>query len=70
MFAVPRLISDGGDDIQVPASLAKTYFATLQAPQNEFYAIPGAAHLAPVSKPNEFLAILNAHVRPVAATAQ
>ncbi len=69
-FDVPLFIIDGGDDIQVPASLAKTYFATLQAPQNEFYAIPGAAHLAPVSKPDEFLAIMNAHVRPVAVAAQ
>ena len=69
-FDVPLFIIDGADDIQVPETLAKSYFATLQAPQNEFYAIPGAAHLAPVSKPDDFLAIMNAHVRPVAVAAQ
>jgi pimeloyl-ACP methyl ester carboxylesterase len=69
-FAVPLFIIDGADDIQVPESLAKSYFATLHAPINAFYTIPGAAHLAPVSKPDEFLAILNAKVRPVAVAAQ
>jgi pimeloyl-ACP methyl ester carboxylesterase len=69
-FDVPIFIIDGADDIQVPEKLAKSYFATIQAPINVFYTIPGAAHLAPVSKPKEFLAILNAKVRPVAAAAQ
>lgn len=69
-FAVPLFIIDGAEDIQVPESLAKSYFATLHAPRNEFYTIPGAAHLAPVSKPGEFLAILNDKVRPVAVAAQ
>jgi pimeloyl-ACP methyl ester carboxylesterase len=69
-FDVPIIIIDGADDIQVPMTLAKSYFATLQAPLNEFYTIPGAAHLAPVAKPEEFLAIMNAKVRPVALAAQ
>jgi pimeloyl-ACP methyl ester carboxylesterase len=69
-FDVPIFIIDGADDIQVPMTLAKSYFATIQAPINEFHTIPDAAHLAPVSKPKEFLAIMNAKVRPVALAAQ
>ena len=69
-FAVPLFIIDGAEDIQVPESLAKSYFATLHAPVNQFYTIPGAAHLAPVSKPEAFIALLNEKVRPVAVAAQ
>jgi pimeloyl-ACP methyl ester carboxylesterase len=68
-FDVPMVIADGADDIQVPVSIARAWFSSLECPHEEFIAIKNAAHLAPVSEPEAFLKVLNTDVRPRAIAA-
>jgi pimeloyl-ACP methyl ester carboxylesterase len=68
-FAVPFFVIDGADDIQVPMTLARDWFATIHAPNKEFITIPGAAHLALATHTAEFVTIMNAKVRPIAVAA-
>lgn len=68
-FAVPFFVIDGADDIQVPMTLARDWFATIKAPQKEFITIPNAAHLALATNAPDFVRIMNAKVRPLAMAA-
>jgi len=68
-FAVPFFVIDGADDIQVPMTLARDWFATIHAPQKEFITIPGAAHLALATHTDEFHRIMDEKVRPLAVAA-
>ncbi len=65
-FAVPVFIIEGAQDNITPADLAKPYFDSLDAPHKEFIAIPGAGHSAVLTRPDDFLTILRARVRPLA----
>lgn len=65
-FDAPIVIIDGADDIQVPESLARSWFATLDSPQKDFIALPDAAHMAPVAQSGKFFRALNTKVRPLA----
>ncbi len=69
-FQVPFFVIDGEDDIQVPATVARTWFATITAPHKEFITIPNAAHLALATESEKFLASVNAKVRPLAVAGE
>lgn len=66
-FKVPFFIINGEDDIQVPTTIARDWFATVTAPQKAFITLPDAAHLALATHPAQFLKIMNEQVRPLAA---
>jgi hypothetical protein len=68
-FSVPFFVIDGADDIQVPMTLARDWFATIHAPQKEFIIIPGAAQLALATNTGDFVRIMNARMRPLAVAA-
>ena len=63
-FEVPVFVFQGDRDLQAPASLAREYVAAIEAPVKGFEVIHGAGH-ATAFFPEEMLALLNAHVRPL-----
>lgn len=67
-FEVPIFIFQGDSDLNTPAPLARAYFDEIRAPQKEFVLLEGVGHDTLVFAP-ELLALLNAHVRPVAVRA-
>jgi pimeloyl-ACP methyl ester carboxylesterase len=60
----PVIIIDGPDGFLTPN--ARSFFDKVAAPHKEFFSIPGTGHLAIFQAPEKFLAILAAHVRPLA----
>lgn len=65
-FEVPVFIFQGEMDINTPVSLARDYLKEIRAPAKGFATIPGAGHNTLAFAP-EVLALLNEHVRPLAA---
>jgi pimeloyl-ACP methyl ester carboxylesterase len=64
-FELPFFVLQGADDYLTPPDLARTYVDLLTAPRKEFLLVPGG-HTALTDRPEEFVAALNEHVRPVA----
>ena len=67
-LAVPLVIIQGEEDIQTPTSLAREYFERLEAPAKRYVEIPGGGHMAIIAMSDAFLAALEEHVRPLAAS--
>lgn len=65
-FEVPFFVFDGDRDLVTPASLARAYFDTIDAPVKEFVVLEGGGHSALLTMPDAFLAELVARVRPLA----
>jgi len=63
-FVIPVIIIQGADDIVTPTSVAKDYFASIDAPKKEFLELPSAGHFAFLTVPDKVLSELVAHVRP------
>ncbi|MFI4973914.1 MAG: alpha/beta fold hydrolase [Caulobacterales bacterium] len=68
-FAEPVFIFNGALDRVTPASLAKSYFDQLEAPQKAFVALDNAGHDAALTEPDVFLRELVTRVRPIAVQA-
>jgi pimeloyl-ACP methyl ester carboxylesterase len=65
-FDLPFFIFQGDSDIFTPASAARAYFDSIQAPHKEFALIKDSGHLAAMSRPDQFLQELLSRVRPLA----
>jgi pimeloyl-ACP methyl ester carboxylesterase len=65
-FDLPFFIFQGDSDIFTPASAARSYFDSIQAPRKEFVLIKDSGHLAAMSRPEQFLHELLSRVRPLA----
>ena len=63
-FEVPVFVFQGERDLEAPASLAREYVDAIHAPAKGFEVIRGAGH-ATAFFPDELLALLNKHVRPL-----
>lgn len=67
-FEVPFFLFQGESDVVTVTSLAEEYFAEVDAPTKELALIKDAGHFAAFTQPDQFLAELLTHVRPLAAT--
>jgi pimeloyl-ACP methyl ester carboxylesterase len=65
-FAVPFILIQGEDDSQMPALLARQYFAAVHAPAKAYVALKGGGHFALVTMSDDFLRALVQTVRPLA----
>lgn len=65
-FALPLFYILGAEDIQTPTELVPPYVDGLGAPSKEIVTIPDAGHFALIVANEEFLAVLNERVRPLA----
>ena len=64
-FQIPIFFFQGTEDERTPASLAREYFDTIQAPRKEMVMFEGAGHFAVWSMRDEFLKELDRRVRPL-----
>jgi pimeloyl-ACP methyl ester carboxylesterase len=69
-FSIPLFFFEGADDLVTPIEPARAYFEQVRAPQKEFVPFKGGDHFIPFDRPDEFLAQLIEHVRPLAASTQ
>jgi pimeloyl-ACP methyl ester carboxylesterase len=65
-FAMPVLVIQGENDLNAPVSLARDWLDWIEAPTKHFEIVPAAGHNLFVF-PEQILALLNRHVRPVLA---
>lgn len=63
-FAIPFFLFQGERDVITPAQSAKRFFDDVTAPIKEFALIENASHFAAFRRPDRFLDLLLAHVRP------
>ncbi|MBV9560549.1 MAG: alpha/beta hydrolase [Bradyrhizobium sp.] len=64
-FSIPMLFFEGTADFSTPMEPAHAYFERIEAPHKEFVPFEGGDHFLPFDRPDEFLAQLLAHVRPL-----
>jgi pimeloyl-ACP methyl ester carboxylesterase len=64
-FSIPMFFFEGTDDIVTPIEPARAYFDQIKAPQKEFVVFEGGDHFIPFDRPDEFLAQLMRHIRPL-----
>jgi pimeloyl-ACP methyl ester carboxylesterase len=69
-FSIPLFFFEGTNDFQTPIEPAHAYFERVKAPRKEFVPFKGGDHFIPFDRPDEFLAQLIEHVRPLAASTQ
>jgi len=65
-FSIPVFFFEGSDDLQTPIEPARAYFDQIKAPQKQFVLFRGGGHFVAFERPDEFLARLVEHVRPLA----
>jgi len=65
-FSIPMFFFEGTDDFVTPMETARRYFEQIKAPQKLFVTFEGGDHFVPLDRPDEFLAQLLEHVRPLA----
>lgn len=65
-YGVPVIVIQGEDDFITPASLAREFVNSIQAPHKEFTTIPDAGHSAIFTRTDLFLRELVKRVRPLA----
>jgi pimeloyl-ACP methyl ester carboxylesterase len=65
-FPIPVIFIEGDTDYNTPAGPAEQLFNQITAPHKEFVWMHGGSHFIPFERPNEFLAELVTHVRPLA----
>ncbi|MFH7595819.1 alpha/beta hydrolase [Streptomyces racemochromogenes] len=66
-FEIPFFVFQGALDVITPAARARAYFDAVEAPVKGFALIEDASHFAALRRPDRFLELLLAHVRPVVA---
>ncbi|WP_242343532.1 alpha/beta fold hydrolase [Anaeromyxobacter terrae] len=67
---VPFFVFQGDSDVLTLPALAREYFEHVQAPVKRFTLVRGAGHFAAFTRPEEVLAELLIHVRPLDGAAQ
>jgi pimeloyl-ACP methyl ester carboxylesterase len=65
-FSIPLFFFEGTQDPVTPVEPAHAYFERIKAPQKQFVLFEGGDHFVPFDRPDEFLAQLIDHVRPLA----
>jgi len=65
-FSIPVIFIEGDTDYNTPAGPAEELFNQITAPHKEFVWVRGGSHFIPFERPDEFLAELVTHVRPLA----
>lgn len=65
-FPIPVIFIEGDADYNTPSEPAEQLFNQITAPHKEFVQVHGGGHFIPFDRPDEFLAELVAHVRPLA----
>jgi pimeloyl-ACP methyl ester carboxylesterase len=65
-FPIPMFFFEGSDDFMTPIEPARAYFDQIKAPQKQFVLFEGGDHFIALDRPDEFLARLLEHVRPLA----
>lgn len=65
-FPIPVILIEGDADYNTPSEPAEQLFNQITAPYKEFVRVHGGGHFIPFDRPDEFLANLVAHVRPLA----
>ncbi|MFJ6799110.1 alpha/beta fold hydrolase [Streptomyces sp. NPDC091268] len=66
-FEVPFFVFQGEFDTLTPTAAAKAFFDEVEAPVKHYAVIEGASHFASFRRPERFLELLLAHVRPALA---
>ncbi|MFI1064085.1 alpha/beta fold hydrolase [Streptomyces spororaveus] len=66
-FEIPFFIFQGEKDVLTPPALARRFFDAVRAPVKGFELIEDCSHFAAFRRPDRFLELLLAHVRPVVA---
>ncbi len=64
-FELPFFVFQGDSDALTPTATARAYFEEVMAPHKEFVLIERCGHLAAFARPDQFLAELLTHVRPL-----
>ena len=65
-FAIPVFVIQGAEDFTTPTTLARSFVASIHAPQKAFVTIEGGGHFAVFMKSDAFLNELVARVLPLA----
>ncbi|MEV5971752.1 alpha/beta hydrolase [Streptomyces sp. NPDC051921] len=66
-FELPFFVFQGEKDVLTSPALARRFFDDVQAPVKGFALIEGGSHFAAFRRPERFLELLLAHVRPLVA---
>ncbi|MCG7523249.1 alpha/beta hydrolase [Streptomyces sp. OfavH-34-F] len=69
-FKIPFFLFQGEKDVLTSPVLARRFFDDVRAPVKEFALIEDCSHFAAFRRPDRFLELLLAHVRPVATTSK
>ena len=64
-FAVPIVLIQGDLDNVTPTPSVRDYFNEIIAPKKDFVVLPGDGHMALLTDPDRFLAVLLERVRPL-----
>lgn len=64
-FDLPFFLFQGEKDVLTSPELARRFFDDVQAPVKGFALIEDCSHFAAFRRPEQFLELLLAHVRPV-----
>jgi pimeloyl-ACP methyl ester carboxylesterase len=64
-FSIPIFFFEGTEDLVTPIEPARAYFEEIKAPQKEFVLFKGGDHFVPFDRPEQFLAQLIEHIRPL-----
>jgi len=67
-FAIPFFLLHGDNDPHTLTSLAREYYAAVEAPAKDLVLLPGGGHCAVLMQPATFLAELRARLDPLTAT--
>lgn len=65
-YPIPVIFIEGDADYNTPSGPAEQLFNQITAPYKEFVRVRGGSHFIPFDRPDEFLAELITHVRPLA----
>jgi pimeloyl-ACP methyl ester carboxylesterase len=65
-FAIPVFIIQGQEDLRAPPEIAKSYFDRIDAPQKQFFVLPGSSHEPSRDSTDLLLKVLLEKVRPLA----
>ena len=65
-FAIPVFIIQGQEDLRAPPEIAKSYFDRIEAPQKQFFVLPGSSHEPSRDSTDFLLKVLLEKVRPLA----
>ncbi len=62
---MPVFVIQGAEDFTTPTTLARTWVASIRAPDKAFVPLEGSGHFAVFMKPDSFLQALTERVLPL-----